>query len=261
MTKILILGRGYSGKFLERVLTTVEHQVSFTRRNDPNAISLDLSDPSTWQFQDSFDYTYWLAPSPSPDLVRSFLQKKHPQLGKIICCSSTGFFLNPSELHGEINESSPLDSSNPRVQAENILLKEADAMIVHAAGIYGPNRNPQNWLASGRIQPSTKLLNLIHVGDLVLFFCKSISKYQARSRWVLSDDHPKSWNQLYQAWAEELRLPQLGAGSSEGSKRVNPKKTFEVFNFRPVYEDVFQGISRGMREDSVLQTILHHFEI
>lgn len=260
MAKILILGRGYSGKILERVLATSKHEVSFTRRNDPIAIRLDLSDTSTWQFQDSFDYTYWLAPSPSPDLVNSFLQKKRSQLGKIICCSSTGFFLNPAELHAEVNESSPLDLANPRVQAENILLKEADAMIVHAAGIYGPNRNPQNWLASVRIAPSAKLLNLIHVGDLVLFFCKSIEQYQARSRWVLSDDHPKSWNQLYQAWAEELRLPQLREGSSEGSKRVNPKKTFEVFNFKPVYEDVFQGISRGMKEDNVLQTILHHLE-
>ena len=260
MSKILIIGRGYSGKFLERALATSEHEVRFTRREDPNAIRLDLSDPSTWQFQDSFDYTCWLAPSPSPDLVDSFLQKKRSQLGKIICCSSTGFFLNPSELHAEVNESSPLDLANPRVQAENILLKEADAMIVHAAGIYGPNRNPQNWLASGSIQPSAKLLNLIHVGDLVLFFCKSLSKYQARSRWVLSDGHPKSWNQLYQAWAESLRLPQLSEGSSEGSKRVNPKKTFEVFNFSPVCEDVFQGISRGMKEDNVLQTILHHLE-
>lgn len=260
VSKIFILGLGYTGAWVELILRTLGHDVSSSRRSGSNASFLDLSDPASWQFEDRFDYTFWLAPSPSLGLIKDFLQKKQAQLGKIICCSSTGFFLNPPELHGEINERSPLASSNPRVQAENFLCSEADAMIIHAAGIYGPARNPQRWLASGRIHPSEKLLNLIHVGDLALFLCQAMTNHQAESRWVLSDNQPYSWNYLYQAWAEELRLPKMCGGSSEGSKRVNPQKSFDFFNFRPQFKDVFEGLTLGLKEDSVRQTILRRIE-
>ena len=79
-----------------------------------------------------------------------------------------------------IDESAPIDLTKPRVQGEEYLRNEHGAIVLRVAGIYGPGRNPLDWIRQGRVGPSRKYVNLIHVEDLAAICLAALEKGETR---------------------------------------------------------------------------------
>jgi len=242
----LILGSGYTGSALAAALEGNSHVGSiFETKRTPaqSQIYFCLEDSESWKNLPQADLTFWLFAASSRESVKKFLDHKRNSLGRVIAVSSTGFFLTHEE-HEIVTEETPVDLQNPRVQAEEEL-RSAGAVILHAAGIYGPRRNPLDWLRSGRVRPSSKFVNMVHVEDLVQFILACNERALAGSRYIACDNHPHTWQELFDFWKDEYRLtppPLEPHAPARSSKRVKNQKSLDELQIKLKYPNIKLGV-------------------
>jgi len=94
------------------------------------------------------------------------------------------------------DESAPIDASTPRVQGEEWLRKEYGACVLRVAGIYGLGRNPLDWIKNGRVGPSRKYVNLIHVEDLSAACLAVLDRGRSAEAYNVSDGTPRTWEEI-----------------------------------------------------------------
>jgi hypothetical protein len=102
-----------------------------------------------------------------PSLAFSYSMTRHLKdlvaSGTKLCIlSSTGAYLQRS---GVVSESSQWNLDDPRFGAEETLRQELGATVIVLSGLFGGDRNPLDWLASGRIRNLGGSVNLIHHQD------------------------------------------------------------------------------------------------
>jgi nucleoside-diphosphate-sugar epimerase len=95
-----------------------------------------------------------------------------------------------------LDEIAPIDLSKPRVRGEEFLRTECSTVVLRVAGIYGPGRNPLNWIKTGRVTPSRKYVNLIHVDDLATICLAALERGAAGEAYNVSDGTPRTWNEI-----------------------------------------------------------------
>ena len=168
----LILGYGYTTRFLEPLLRAQNFggTVGITSRSKKDFIIFDLDRPSTWDNLPSSEFTYWTFPPSPTDRVIEFIKKKKSQLGRLVVVGSTSAF-TCYKADEEIDEFSNFNLSLDRARAESFL-KNSGAILVMSSGIYGPNRNPVDWIKKNYVGKSKKFVNMIHIEDLCLFLYK-----------------------------------------------------------------------------------------
>src|SRR4029077_7847880 len=176
---IIILGTGYSGRHLTNVLTATSRPFFATSREpDKNLIQVptgrrikfDLEQPTTWLNIPAQADLIWCFPSTPLEQVQAFARTLNAPPRRIVVLGSTSAY----EVSGHsseyppswIDESSPIDLTKSRVQGEEYLREHDGAVVLRVAGIYGPGRNPLDWIRQGRVGLSPKYVNLIHVEDL-----------------------------------------------------------------------------------------------
>jgi nucleoside-diphosphate-sugar epimerase len=239
--KVLILGTGYSGTALATELSK-EHEVFTTSRQGSPLIEFELTREETWENLPKVDYTFWTFPAQPIDSINSFLEKKKEELGLIIVIGSTGSYIT-GEDHQVISEASSLDLESERVKGEE-LIRKAGGMVVRASGIYGPERNPLNWVKSGRVGPSKKLLNLIHVEDLVVVLWKAASMGKACSNYIASSKSSIPWDELILRLQNdfEFETPTDCPSSKKPSKDVDASQTLKELGIQLKYPSILEGI-------------------
>ncbi len=238
--KYLILGRGYTGRVLEKRLrekipsATLQ---STNRRGTEHAIAFDLLEPATWNQVPQSPTVFWTFACDNLEAAKNFFDSRLQNTERLVVISSTGFFVHQDDF--TVNESTAVDLENPRVQVEEWLRLQG-ACIIHAAGIYGPQRNPLDWYRRGMIRNLNKWLNLIHVQDLSRILIAAAEHKELQSmRLIAADSHPLLWTDIARQWID-ASLP-LSSGPRAG-KRVDASRTLDLLKLQLQYPSLEAGL-------------------
>ncbi|MCP9472558.1 MAG: hypothetical protein NNA30_07485 [Nitrospira sp.] len=203
---LVILGAGYTGRLVYEKGTargrivlaasrTPQHHLDFVPL--ARRLRFDLEDRTTWRNLPSSCDLLWCFPAEPPELVQEFagnLTVRRP----VVLGSTSAYQENPSRDYPPpwIDETASLDLKKPRVQGEEWLRMNCQAVVLRVAGIYGLGRNPLNWIKQGRVGPSRKYVNLIHVEDLANICLVALERGVRGEAYNVSDGTPRTWQDI-----------------------------------------------------------------
>lgn len=206
-TPMTILGAGYVGTALLQRFPAADstHRRLVSR---PRSHQFDLGEPSTWRNPPLGGRTViWTFPATPLDRVQAFFAERLHDARGLIVLGSTSAYLDADEAAGAIvDEDSPLDPGQPRVGGEE-WLRTRGATVLQLAGIFGPGREPEDWLRRGRIRDGAKLVNLIHVDDIVAVIAHLVMHPAAGVRINVANGEPLAWRDLATRLGKEGRIP------------------------------------------------------
>lgn len=206
---LTILGAGYVGEALLRRFPAADatHQ---TPHSDPRRHLFRLDDASTWQNPPVAErIVIWTFPAQPLEHVKAFYDSCLKEAaGLIVLGSTSAYALPPEETQPvtTVDEDTPLDMTRPRVQGEE-WLRTQGATTLQLAGIFGPNRDPAGWLLRNRIKDGAKIVNLIHVDDIVALIAHLVDHPQPGKRLNVANGEPVVWRDLVARFQEEGRVP------------------------------------------------------
>lgn len=203
---LTLLGSGYTARFLiaeacsqgrVALSTSRDPDHRLTHVPPPQRLRFDLARPHTWSNIPVNTDLIWCFPATPVELVRAFAQTLGAPPRRLVVLGSTSAYDGPSRSREYpppwIDESASIDLHKPRVQGEEHLRKEHGAIVLRVAGIYGPGRNPLEWIRSGRVGPSRKYVNLIHVADLAAICLLALERGTPGDVYNVSDGTPRTW--------------------------------------------------------------------
>ncbi|MCP9442564.1 MAG: hypothetical protein NNA20_08210 [Nitrospira sp.] len=235
--ELVILGTGYTGRAVykkaisRRWLTWATSRAPTTHLNfvpPERRIHFDLSDRTTWSNLPHDCDLLWCFPAEPFELVREFARAINVVAGRLVVLGSTSaYHTGPS---GEdpppwIDETAPLDQTKARVQGEEFLRTTCGAIILRVAGIYGPGRNPLTWIKRGRVGPSRKYVNLIHVDDLAEVCLATLTSGGRGEIYNVSDGVPRTWQDICHLARERFGIHPVGdVDTDSAGKRIDNSK-------------------------------------
>lgn len=252
---LVILGSGYTARFLwslvaDRSLTvfatsrTPEQNLGYLPAN--RRLRFDLFQPDTWRNIPRDADLLWCFPATPVELVRQFIATLTGSPCRIVVLGSTSAYdLGDSQAYPPpwIDETAPIDLTKPRVQGEEYLRLEQGAIVLRVAGIYGPGRNPLDWIRTGRVKPSRKYVNLIHVEDLAAICLAALERGTPGEAYNVSDGQPHTWEDICrtaeQRW--NVRSPQTAATQDPGKRLSNAKLT-QKLGYRIRHPDLYEEL-------------------
>jgi hypothetical protein len=203
---LVILGSGYTGRFLAaeargqgRVVLSTSREPGRRLIYVPPAqrLRFDLAQPDTWTSIPADADLIWCFPAMPLERVQVFAKGLGAPPRRLVVLGSTSAYdrAGQSTVYPPpwMDESAPIDLTKPRVQGEEYLRKEHGAIVLRVAGIYGPGRNPIDWIRSGRVGPSRKYVNLIHVEDLATICLLALDKGTPGKIYNVTDGTPRTW--------------------------------------------------------------------
>ena len=254
---LIVLGSGYTGLVLYRVGTSQGRTVHATSRSpltnladipSEQRMMFDLEQPSTWGNIPAGADLIWCFPAAPLEPVQAFARTLDAPARRMVVLGSTSAFDTPSQSiecpPPWIDESAPLDMTKPRVQGEEYLREHHGAIVLRVAGIYGPGRNPLDWIRHGRVSPSRKYVNLIHAEDLAAICLAAIQKGKPGEAYNVSDGTPRTWNEIY-ATAQQ-RWGVAAAAKKEDSstgKRIATAKLRAELGYIPKHPDLYEALA------------------
>ncbi|MGH7180350.1 MAG: hypothetical protein ACREJN_00045 [Nitrospiraceae bacterium] len=253
---IIILGAGYTGKYLADALTGTSRHF-FTTSRDPDKhlshvpadrrMRFDLEEPSTWPNIPAGAELIWCFPATPLKQVQDFARRLEGPARRMVILGSTSAYegLDRSNEYPPpwTDESVSIDLTKPRVQGEEFLRKDCGAIVLRVAGIYGPGRNPVDWVRQGRVSPSRKYVNLIHVEDLAAICLLVLDKGKPGEAYNVSDGQPHTWNEIC-AIAQQ-RWGVTAAAANEGlspGKRISNAKLRSELDYRFQHPDLYTAL-------------------
>jgi hypothetical protein len=239
---VIILGSGYTGRFLAPLAARQYSSVYVTSRNPEKhlpdvpadrRILFDLEQPGTWTNIPASADLVWCFPAAPIESVQRCAAALQVSARRIVVLGSTSAY----DIGGLqeyppvwIDESAPIDMTKTRVQGEEYLRKEHGAIVLRVAGIYGPGRNPFDWITSGRVRPSSKFVNLIHVEDLAAICLLALVNGTPSDVYNVSDGMPRTWLEIYHAGRDRGYVPAIPEEPArEAGKRIDTKKLRKYF--------------------------------
>ncbi len=264
---LTILGTGYTAAFLLPLARQRYSQVLATSR-DPDRhlnhlqpdhrLRFDLTQSETWSHIPREIDLVWCFPAVPLELVKRFAGAASLATRRLVVLGSTSAYDVGVPIDYPppwCDETSLIDRDKPRVQGEEYLRSQCGAVVLRVAGIYGPNRNPIDWIKTGRVRPSRKYVNLIHVEDLARVCLAALMHGKPSEVYNVSDGLPRTWNDICDA----AGIPRpLGSSQSDDStvvgKRIANHRMLDLLrsdhthlHYPDILEDV---ISRRQRRDA-----------
>jgi len=220
MVTWVIVGAGYTGQRVARALALRQDDVIVTRREaaaaaetaraaGPNVrgIAFDLDDPFAAESVPKGSIVVVLAP---PGRDPAALVRVATRASRLVYVSSTGVY--PPAHGGWVFENQPVgpttDSGRARVAAEATL--PPSAIVLRAAGIYGPGRGTAERLRAGTyriVGDGRSHVSRIHVDDLVAAILAAADKPSVTGTVNVADDAPDPIGEVADAIAAHLGLP------------------------------------------------------
>jgi hypothetical protein len=238
---LTILGSGYTAKFL-LPLAQRHYPHVFATSRDPNRhlshlnpdqrIRFDLARPETWQAIPPSTDIIWCFPAIPIELVRQFADAASLHIRRLVVLGSTSAY--PTRASSEypppwIDETTPIDLTQPRVQSEEYLRTHCAATVLRVAGIYGPGRNPLDWIKKGRVGPSRKYVNLIHVEDLAAICLATLERGFPGEAYNVSDGTPRTWEEICNVAERRWGIrPVTQTDTEAAGKRLLNKRLLEL---------------------------------
>jgi nucleoside-diphosphate-sugar epimerase len=248
---ITILGFGYSGVALARQLHESGEAVVATVR-DPSKLSpgatgvdiarFDLDRPETWRNLPACDGAVWTLPAAPRERVGAFWPLLTSLARTVVVIGTTSSYL-ATEEGAETDERAPLDRSQPRVEGEEYLKSEG-ATILRSAGIYGPGRNPLDWLRRGIVASESKLVNLVHVEDLAVSILSALEGRGRGEDFIVSDGTPRAWGEIARWALEKGYIDTVRWSGAPGplSRRLSNRKLLGVLSPSLRHTDLYREI-------------------
>lgn len=257
LAPLVILGSGYTARFLWPLVTDRSPQVFATSRAPEQHLShvppgqrlrFDLSQPDTWGSIPHNADLLWCFPAAPFDLVRQLaasltgLNRRRVVLG-----STSAYDQGDSQDYPPpwIDETAPIDLTKPRVQGEEYLRREHGAIVLRVAGIYGPGRNPLDWLRTGRVTPSRKYVNLIHVEDLAAICLAALARGTPGETYNVSDGTPHTWEDICLIAKQRLNVHSVRtAATQDAGKRISNAKLTQDLGYSIRHPDLYEELDR-----------------
>jgi hypothetical protein len=255
---LTILGSGYTAKFL---LPLARHRYTqvFATSRDPDRhlmhlrpdqrIRFDLAQSETWRAIPPSTDILWCFPAVPIEWVRQFADAASLRTRRLVVLGSTSAYdagVSADYPPLWIDETAPLDFHKPRVSGEELLRISYGSMVLRIAGIYGPSRNPVEWIQTGRVSRSRKYVNLIHVDDLSAVCLAALMHGRSGEVYNVSDGTPRTWSEICeeveQRW--NIRSSVSDEPSRSGKRLSNTKmcKLLEADRASLRYGDLFEAL-------------------
>lgn len=252
---LVILGSGYTARVVfplaerqyARVLATSrnpDHHLAFLLPN--SRVRFDLSDRTTWQNIPPDADLLWCFPAEPLELVQDFAKRLCVSSHRLVVLGSTSAYGagdTETDPPSWTDETTPIDLSKLRVQGEEYLRNKHGAVVLRVAGIYGPGRNPLDWIMKGRVGPSRKYVNLIHVEDLAAICLVALERGVPGEAYNVSDGTPRTWKEIcvtaQQRWG--VSAPATTENQPIGKQVSNTKLRTElgyVLKYPNLYESL-----------------------
>jgi nucleoside-diphosphate-sugar epimerase len=189
----------------------------------------------------------WTFPATPLEQVQAFANQYCGPSQKLVVLGSTSAYDKddgPEEgMAPWIDETSPINTNLPRVQGEEYLRRHYGATVLRVAGIYGPGRNPLEWIKQGRVGPTDKFVNLIHVEDLARVCLLVLEGNHAGETYNVSDGQPRRWAdicaQVSKRWG--IVSPRQPGPKEFGKRILNHKLTAHLtYTFR--HPDLYEAL-------------------
>ncbi len=256
---LVILGTGYTGRVLFRQ-ARASGRIVFAASRAPDStlmdlppeqrLRFDLDHAETWEALPAQADAVWTFPAVPPDTVRAFGEKVAHRLRRLVVLGATSAYDgSPQAVRGEpVDETVLVDRTIARVQGEEFLRERYGAIVLRAAGIYGPGRNPLDWIRQGRVGYSHRFVNLIHVEDLAAIILRTLEDGTPGDTYNVSDGTPRRWSEIMDAaaarWGTAKPLP---ADPTPG-KRISNRKLLAEFGYTLRYPDLFAALEELERK-------------
>ena len=251
----IILGAGYTGRHLASALTTTSRPF-FTTSREPDKnlshvpadrrMSFDLEQPSTWNNIPAGGELLWCFPATPLELVRRFTAAVCGSARRLVVLGSTSAYeVGESQEYPPpwIDESAPINLTKPRVQGEEYLRNALGAIVLRVAGIYGPGRNPLDWIRQGRVGPSRKYVNLVHVEDLAAICLFALDKGKPGEAYNVSDGQPHIWNEICATAQQRWGVTAVAANKDPSpGKRISNAKLRSELDYRFRHSDLYSAL-------------------
>jgi len=259
-TTLTILGAGYtagftltsaSQQYAHVWLTSREPERNLTHVPPKQRLLFDLAREHTWSNIPHGTDLLWCFPASPVDSIRRFTAHLKESRGRLVVLGSTSAY-DVAESHDFpppwIDETAPIDVSKPRVQGEEWLRKEYGAIVLRVAGIYGPGRNPVDWIKSGRVGPSRKYVNLVHVGDLAAVCIAALERGTPGDVYNVSDGTPRTWEEICQVASDRWGITPLPGISAESpGKRIDTDKLVKELYPQFLHPDLYSTLAELIR--------------
>ena len=253
---LLVLGSGYTGRVLHRMGTSQGWTVHATSRNpldnlagipSEQRITFDLEQPSTWPNIPAGANLVWCFPATPLTTVQRWAETQHSRFNRLVVLGSTSAYeVGESQEYPPpwTDESASIDLTKPRVQGEEFLRKDCGAIVLRVAGIYGPGRNPLDWIRQGRVGPSRKYVNLIHVEDLAAICLAAIERGKPGEAYNVSDGRPYTWNEICATAQQRWGVAAAAAAKADRSpgKRISNAKLRSELDYRFRHADLYEAL-------------------
>jgi hypothetical protein len=242
-TSLIILGSGYTARFVlplaerryARVLATSREPDGHLSHIPPDRrIRFDLTQQETWKNIPTDADLLWCFPAEPPDLVQKFAAAMNLASRRLVVLGSTSAY--PAGASSEypppwIDETAPKDTNKPRVKGEDFIRTHCLATILLIAGIYGPDRNPIDWIKRGRVGPSRKYVNLIHVEDLAAICLTALERGTPGEAYNVSDGIPRTWKEICRFAKDRWGIqPSVEIDDASTGKRIANGKLMLLLN-------------------------------
>ncbi|HQR15168.1 MAG TPA: hypothetical protein PKW52_00050 [Nitrospira sp.] len=254
---MVILGTGYTGRWIQKLAREQSLPILASSRRPEHhlrdvaqtaRLQFDLDQPSTWDALPMDADLIWTFPAVPLEQVQAFATHSCSHSRRLVVLGSTSAYDRGDEpltnMPPWIDESSPVNFDLPRVQGEEYLRTQHDGIILRVAGIYGPNRNPVEWIRQGRVGPTHKFVNLIHVEDLAALCLLALRTGRAGDIYNISDGHPRRWADIC---AEVSRrwgiVSPREASSCQSGKRICNRKTLDTLHYTLRHPDLYHTLA------------------
>jgi hypothetical protein len=262
---LIVLGSGYTGRVLLRMGTSQGRTVHATSRNPLNNLAgtpseqrllFDLEQPSTWLNIPAGADLIWCFPATPLEQVQAFARTLDAPPRRIVILGSTSAY-EVADHSAEyppswIDESAQIDLTKSRVQGEEYLRDHHGAIVLRVAGIYGPGRNPLDWIRTGRVTSSCKYVNLIHVEDLASICLAVLDHGKPGEIYNISDGTPYLWSEIcttaHQRWG--VAATRVNEDQSSG-RRINNTKLRTELGYVLKHPDLYEALALIESADGV----------
>ena len=246
---LVILGGGYTGKALYKRATAEGYQVWCTSRQpdlhltgiaSQHRLHFDLNHPETWKAFPSDTSIIWCFPACPLDLVKRFMATRTQNPARLVVLGSTSAYPAQGMM---IQEPWKPNFALPRVQGEEYLRTTAGAIIIRLAGIYGPGRNILDWIRKGKIRNTPRLVNLVHVEDVVGISMKALAEAPAGSTYLASDGTPRAWSTICHYAKQKWGIPiPPETKAPDPGKRIDNHKILEELHYYFRFPDLYTAL-------------------
>lgn len=219
---VLIIGSGFVGNRLSKLLSSVGFSVIETHRSvqNPNSVEIafNFDDEITWKnLPKKVDWIIITFAIKNLELFKKlYEQYLRNASDRIIVYGSTSRY-DIGTPNQEVTEDTDINLSIDRVQCEEYAREQGAAVLV-LVGITGEQRQPRRWFQQGRIKNGNKFVNLVHVSDILsctLWCMNSFDEWKGKNINV-TDGEPKWMADLFTYFG----YPVLELGPQPVSKKI-----------------------------------------